>query len=423
LSNLPTQRFIYRGFIMSVSVLGKTHKELLELRSKITAQAKQYIAENESSWNWKNDDAHAKMVKDIAIITEAMEKQQAAFGGKISLAMMGDPMESPSRSASRSFGQKSKGVQINEKATIFRSTDSLVETFGKAEFGLADMIRAKVLGDTASLGESVGSEGGYLTSMQVSSTVLDLARAKSVLTRAGMQMITTSESSLRIPRLVADPTFQIKNENQEFVEDTQMEFGAIQFFPILLGTYISVSRELVEDAPNFTSVVEESIASAFAVQMDRLPLLGMVSGRTKVGLLDDSDIAETGSTGTLTFGKLAAGATTIRTANHEPNAILLHPSRRDAVLDSVSSGSGEYLGIPPSLANVMMMDSTNIPIDRSLIGNFTRLLFVTKGGPYIESTQTGGDSFKKHQIHIKLYHRCDFGVSHYPAFRRLAGIS
>lgn len=403
---------------MSVVITGKTKKELLELRSKITAQAKQYIAENESSWNWKNDDAHAKMVKDIGMITEALEKYEQFQGGKITTSMLGDPMESPSRSKSRSFGEGT-----DERVTILNSSESFVSKFGTSDVSLADVIRAKVLGESASLNSNIGEDGGFLKQVQMSSEVIDLARSKSVLVRAGMQMAEMSQSELRMPKVTGDPTFEVKVENDDFTEDETLKFGAIAFYPVLIGTFISMSREIAEDSANFTNVVNDAIAASFAVQIDRFPLLGMASQRAQIGLLDDPTIPETPSTGTLTFGKLAAGATAIRTANHEPRSILLHPSRRDAVLDSVASGSGEYLGVPPSLEGVQMLDTTSIPIDKCLIGDFRKLILAVRGGPAVEATTLGGKAFKAHQIHIKLYWRGSFGVTHPEAFRRLAGIS
>jgi len=394
-----------------------TTQELREKRFQLRQAVDSVIQTNSGNPNWNRnlDHSYCHLMSEIENLDGKLAARDVIQGGPVTTR--DDPMEIPGRSR-RTAAQTADGV------TMFQARDSVADAFGSSEFGLGETIRRKVLGlkEHAALGEADGQSGGYTVSTQTAASVIDLARSKSVLTRAGMQFGVMNSSELRMPKLTSDPTFQVKAENHEF-DEANMEFGALVFYPLLIGSFITMSRELAEDSANFQSVVEDALADAFAVQLDQFPLLGATGDRVRVGLLDDEDIGENSSTGALTWAKIAAEATTIRSANHEPNAVLLHPAKRDVVLDTLAVDSGVWLGPPPSLAGVQMLDSTSITSTKGLIGDFTKLILVVRGGPVIESTSVGGSSFKAHQIHVKLAWRGDFGVTHPAAFRRLAGIS
>jgi len=408
---------------MSIDTAKMTNKQLSEIRNKLRLAVNSVVESNsgDPTWNRNTDYAYCNLMSQIEDVDTKLAARKRMENLESSSTGIGydDPMVIPSK-----HPKKAKPVASDDGLTMFRQGESVVDAFGSSEFGLGETIRRKVLGlkEHAALGESTGEAGGYTVTTQTAASVIDLARAKSVLTRAGMQFGVMNSSELRMPKLTSDPTFQVKAENVEFNE-ASMEFGALVFYPVLIGSFITISRELVEDSTNFQGVVEDALASAFAVQLDGFPLAGATGDRVRVGLLDDTAIGETGSTGTLTWAKIAAEATTIRSANHEPNAVLLHPSKRDVVLDTLAVDSGVWLGPPPSLAGVQMFDSTTITSTKGLVGDFSKLILVVRGGPLIESTSVGGSSFKAHQVHVKVWFRGDFGETHPAAFRRLAGIT
>ena len=418
---------------MGYSTQGKNSKQLHEDRNSMRQQIKSYLA-SENDKTSQNDLKYSEMMADLEAIDQVLAKRNSLPSddglrqSSNEFPVSRNHIDHPDHPSNRGGSTGAAGTKVDDSLTVFSRGQSVAATFGQSKYGLADVIRDRVLGrpsqDYAGLGEALPTAGGYAVSVQTAASVLDLARAKSVLLRAGCQLGVMSTNELRMPRLTADAAFQTKVENEAFNEDTQMAFGAIVFRPILIGTLVTMSRELAEDAAGFQEQIEQALANALAVQLDRFPLHGAPSGGTyHVGMLEDPAIGETAATGALTFSKVAAEATTIRGLNHEPNAVLLHPTKRDPLLDSVTSGSGEYLGVPPSLANVAMLDSTSITATKGLVGDFTKMILMVRGGPLIESSTVAGDAFKKHQIAIKLYWRGDYGLLYPNAFRRLAGIS
>jgi len=429
---LPIPYLSQRGIKMGYSTSGKSSKQLHEDRQSMRQMVKSYLA-SEHDKTSQNDQKYSEMMADIEAIDTTLAKRnsplpddglrQSSNEFPLSRRHIDHPDHESNRGGSNGVG----GTKVDDSLTVFSRGQSVAATFGQSKYGLADVIRDRVLGrpsqDLAALGEANPTQGGYAVSVQTAASVLDLARSKSVLLRAGCQLGVMTTNELRMPRLTSDAAFQTKVENEAFNEDTQMAFGAIVFRPILIGTLVTMSRELAEDAAGFQEQIEQALANALAVQLDQFPLLGTTTDRFHVGMLSDTAIGETAATGSLTFAKVAAEATTIRGLNHEPNAVLLNPGKRDPLLDSVTSGSGEYLGVPPSLANVAMLDSTSITATKGLVGDFTKMILMVRGGPLIESSTVAGDAFKKHQIAIKLYWRGDYGLLYPNAFRRLAGIS
>ena len=403
----------------------KTNKQLLEERSSLRQSADRLAASQDSSWNRNLDVGYCSIMRSIEEIDSKLATRDKIQGGRV---MADDPMERPGQPRS------SNNQARSENGVVFLRRDQLAaDAFSSpVANGLGEFVRAMMLGPnahgiapevSAALSGGSGTAGGYTVPTELAAGVLDMARAKSVLARAGASTAIMTSSEMTMAKLTSDPTMQVKIENAEF-DESDLTFGALKFYPLLIGTVVTMSRELAEDSVGFAATVEETLSRALAVQLDKMPIQGAPSGgATRIGLIDDADIGEDASIGTLAWSDITSAATTIRGNDHEPNAVIIHPTRRDPLLNTTASGSGEYLGLPPSLANVAMLDTTNITTTDVLVGDFTKLLWALRSGPLIESTTVAGNTFKKHQLQIKITWRGDYGVLYANAFRRLTGIS
>ena len=81
------------------------------------------------------------------------------------------------------------------------------------------------------------------------------------------------------------------------------------------------------------------------------------------------------------------------------------------------------VGPPPDVAELSRHVTSNCPTANIFMGDFTQMLIGLRGGPRVEATTTGGDSFKKHQVLIKIVWRGDMNVEHAAAFHALTGIT
>ncbi len=135
-----------------------------------------------------------------------------------------------SSSAQWTRDSRGRGYAILSKAD---KASNIFKPQAANEFG--HYVVAKIFGASRSTPSSVraalttsdNSLGGFLVPGQLSSDVIDLARAKSVLSQAGMRTILMDSDSMTIPKLETDMTVATKAENASFTA-SDMVFGARQ---------------------------------------------------------------------------------------------------------------------------------------------------------------------------------------------------
>lgn len=284
-------------------------------------------------------------------------------------------------------------------------------------------------GIRAAMSEGANTAGGYLVPEEMLRRVIDLARAKSVIMQAGAVTIPMSSDSLTVARVATDPVFQVKGENIAFT-GSDIAFDALHFSAHTVGTLITASRELAEDAPNFEEMVETTLANAFAAKLDNIAINGVSSSHLD-GLLTWNSgsglIGETGSVGAIAWEDVAAAVVGVQAANHEPSAYIVHPTIAGD-LATLTSGDGTnsaklWLGPPPNVAPLTPLVTTNISTAEIVVGQFDQFVWAIRQGALIEVSRQAGDAFAKHQVLIKLTWRGDTGALRRDAFHRLVGIT
>lgn len=298
---------------------------------------------------------------------------------------------------------------------------------------LGHMIRAIASGDWSRCPADVRAEmagndnslGGVLVPSPLGAQVIDYARARSAIWRAGAQTVPMTSDELTIARQIEDPTIELKGENADFTLG-DLNFDSIHFTAHKIGAVIVMSRELASDAPNAAEVVSAALAQALAAEIDRLALVG--SGSQEPGGLSlVSGVGSTGSVGAITWEDLHAAAVGIKTANHDPNAYILHPTIAGDC-DIITSGDGSnsaklWLGPPPSVAPLERYETTNATTALGFVGDFSKMLIGIRQTALVEVSTEAGDFFKKHQVGIKITFRFDVNTSHPAAFHVLSGIT
>jgi len=335
------------------------------------------------------------------------------------------------------------GIGSAESQSMVNHHGNGIQAFSKSEkitsvhtqvvpHGCGELIRARICGVNSrtpepirnAMSEGNNSLGGFMVPGELSGSLIDLARAKSVLVNLGMTTYVLTTGELTIARITADPTVENKSENAAFTGQT-FTLGSHTMVPRTVGVLIEASRELAEDAPNFVQMVEMQLAAVLGVAIDRHGIQGFGDGN--VGLTGNPNITETGTIGAIEWADLNTIATAIRVSNHEANGAIFYPSILDK-LRNISTGDGVnsalgWLTDPPSLANIQKVSTTNCPSGNIVMGDFTKFAVGLRTGLMIEVSTVSGDAFKKHQVHIKATMRLDYGVLDSSAFRRLAGVT
>lgn len=277
-----------------------------------------------------------------------------------------------------------------------------------------------------SLSESQTHLGGILVPDRLSGEVIDLARAKSVLMQAGTRTIPMQSQTLTIPKLVQDVTVDTHAEN-ETITATDLQFGSRLLNTYTAAALTKISRELWQDSPELLAEQLESwLAAAMALKIDTWGLSGSGS-QEPVGLLNAPGISSTGTVGAIDWTDVSAAATAIRNSNHEPNSAIMDTTIAADLLE-IETGDGTnsargWLGAPPTLANVAMLNTTHCPTAKAVLGDFNMYAMGVRTGALVEASTVAGDAMEKHQIWVKITQRFDFVTLDDSAFHILEGIT
>ncbi len=289
---------------------------------------------------------------------------------------------------------------------------------------IGNLVRAALTGNrsglsaevSAALSEGALTQGGYAVPSVLSSSVIDLMQANSVLVNSGMPVINLTSDNLTIARVTSVPEFSVKIENQEF-DESDMTFGAVKIVPKMIGCLIRASLEVIEDGPNFPALIEDTIAKAFAAQIDNYGLNGVAGTQSPKGIFAETDIASTDvAAASLSWLSLSAASLAVKNRNHMPSVALMTPTREHALLESVDL-QDRWLGPPPTLANTTILSSTQVPAAKEIIGDFSQFVLGLRNGFRLDFTDVGAGAFEKNQRVFRVYWRGNFAVLDETAFQ------
>jgi len=278
---------------------------------------------------------------------------------------------------------------------------------------------------------NINTSAGYLVPEFLSAQIIDKARALSTVIAAGAVTVPLPGDSLRMARLITDPTFEQKAENAAFTGSDAV-FDAIEFHCSTFGTIIRSSRELAEDAPNYAEIIETALPRAWGAELDRMGLLGGGGANEFTGLQNIAGLQTVTSVGTpANYAKWLTAIQKVWEVNGVPNAYILAP-RDAAKLAGLQAATSDVYMVPPEPVRALQQFvSSKLPITEgaganessSYLGDFTQCAFGVRTDVMLEMTTVGEAAFEKHQVLIKLVWRGDFNVFHSDHLVRLSGIT
>jgi HK97 family phage major capsid protein len=151
------------------------------------------------------------------------------------------------------------------------------------------------------LAEATVGAGGALVPAPRSARVIDLARNRTVVFRAGAQTVPMTSQTLALARLTSEGTPAWKSENAT-ITAADIVFDRVTFTARTLVRLITLSVELFEDAdPSSEDVIANAFAGQMALELDRVALLGTGTSPEPRGVLNQSGITSTahGAAGTV----------------------------------------------------------------------------------------------------------------------------
>lgn len=321
---------------------------------------------------------------------------------------------------------------------------SLVQDEPESRISFDRFVRGIVTGnwegvDPEQRAMSIGTPtaGGYLVPAALSARVIDKARNAARIFQAGAQTVPMESSTLKLARVVGDPTAAWKVENAQATA-SDMTLDSVDLTARTLMSIVKSSVELVEDAEGVDGVIENALSAALALELDRAALRGAGTPPEPRGVRNTSGVGiqSMGANGaTATYAAISSAVQTVREANGEPNAAIIAP-RTAGTFDRLVDSTGQPLRPPTSFEDLDILTTAQLPVNLTqgsstdtsevYVGQWNELLIGVRTNLTIEVSRqasTGGESaFDRLQVHIRAYLRADVGVAQPSHFVVVTGV-
>jgi HK97 family phage major capsid protein len=284
------------------------------------------------------------------------------------------------------------------------------------------------------LAEGTGSAGGFTVPEPVATSFIDRVRNAMIVQAAGAQVVPMTSDTLHIARLAqpgiytdgspGGPGPQWKIENDPIAEGT-LTLERVTFTARTLPILLRMSVELSEDSVNIDQIVEREMARGFAVELDRVALIGSGVAPEPTGILNQSGVTVNSTPFVISnYDFLIDQFARIWNANHVVNARAYAPAVA-AELAKLKDTTNQPLMAPAAVTAVPEFRTNALagsvvsgsPGDSVVIvGDFTQLLIGMRTSFRLEVSRVAANAFENLQIAVRAYLRADVQLAHPEAF-------
>lgn len=228
------------------------------------------------------------------------------------------------------------------------------------------------------MASSPTSAGGILIPTVLSARIIDIARSQSVAFRAGAITVPMTSNNLTMARLTQDVSAGWYAEAGT-ISESDAAFDSVSFSAKKMATLVRVDNELLEDAENINSVLQQSIGAAIGLALDLAILQGDGTNNTPKGIKNTTNVQMGTAVGTpADYDFLLTAIYGIRGQNFNSNAVAWH-SRTAQTLASLKTGlTGDKtpLAMPADVAALAKYVSNQIPTN---LGTGTNESYAVRG--------------------------------------------
>lgn len=402
---------------------GELHESRKQFRRAMAAMNERVAKEGDRVFTEDEQAAWDLMGTAIRTISDEIDSRQSAgtTSGRSgpNIRNRDSDFGADGRNRSNTDGAESFALTRDE-----RVTDTIAGRFSGDAPPLTSLLRASISGDWSGLeqyraqqGTETGSAGGFITPTYLAGRVIDLSRAQMRVIQAGALTIPISGTT-SFATVDGDPNPEWRAENAPVTEG-QVLLGSRLFNPNTLAVLVKASVELVEDAPNADAMIQDSLASALALQLDKMCLVGNGVGKP-LGLINTDGVTRIPVNGPLTsYAPLSRAVEAVWDANAEPGDFILS-ARTAGEIDRLVDENKNPLRPPRSVEERRLLASNQVPNDLTtegspsvtdasaiFTGQWSSLYVAIRTNMVLEATRVGGDSFKNMQVWIRGYLRAD----------------
>ena len=274
------------------------------------------------------------------------------------------------------------------------------------------------------LSEGTDSAGGYLVQTEQKTEIIQrLAELSELVPYVRRVPVITDAGTF--PKLDTDVTITWGRAENAAMTETDAAFTQLTWAVANMSAITYLSRELVDDSnPGIVAEVTKLFSEKIAAERDKKIAIGTGSSQPE-GLISASGLsAVTGASGALDYAKLVklkhglarkyqkkarwVMSSTAFQWCHE----IVDSQNRPIVVDAlVNSEMPKLLGKPYSIQD-------DLPDGIIVFGDLSYYIWFDRQKMIMETTNTGGDTFSKHQLAVKVIERCDGKVGLAEAFKK-----
>lgn len=271
------------------------------------------------------------------------------------------------------------------------------------------------------------SAGGFTVPQPLMVQFIDNLRNAAVVLAAGGVVVPMESKTLDLARLDTDPIPTWRAEGGA-VSASDAVFSQVKLDAQDLSVEVVTSRELVQDSANLEAILMRSFIETFAVELDRVALVGTGTGAEPEGVLNATGVTEIDLGGaTMTrYQSLVALRRNAQKANGKPNAWIMNHTTQSE-LAGLEDTTNQPLQAPTYFSSLEAFATEGVPdnlgtgTDESpvFIGNWSDLLVGIRHDTSIQlnpflKAGTG-------QISWFVHLRADIAISRPASFGRIIG--
>lgn len=312
------------------------------------------------------------------------------------------------------------------------------------DFSLGRVVRARVTGDHRGLtdlerramAEGTDAAGGVLVPEELSSLIIDRARAASVIFQAGAVVAPMESDTLVLARLATGNTAAWKAENAAISTSDQV-WERVQLSAHTVVVEQIMSRELFEDlSPAGEEAIRNEIAQAIALKLDLAALEGSGTSPEPRGIVNTTNVnsVSMGTNGlkpTSYDQVVNAVFASLKQNSAAPTAGVFHP-RDLEILALLKDTTNQPLRKPDAIADLPLLSTSQIATtvtqgtstdtSRGYVGDFSQLIVGLRPSLQVRF-QVLQERFSDNlQVAFLAWLRGDIALGHPEHFTKIIGL-
>lgn len=278
------------------------------------------------------------------------------------------------------------------------------------------------------LSEGSDGAGGYLVPAEYRAELIRRLPEVSEL-YPHVRRVPVAGDSGDFPKLSSDVSITWGRSENDAMTETDPVFTNLTWTVRNMSAITYLSRELASDSnPNIVETITALFTEAVAAERDRMIAIGDGSTQPQ-GIYSAAGLDSVAVGGAMSYAKLVELKFALRRKYHRGARWVMNSTNLQRVT-ALSDDNGMPIfrdalvsGESPRILGKEYSIQDDLPDSVVFFGDLSQYLWFDRERMVIESTTTGGDTFRKHQVAIKLLERCDGKLGLSEAFVKATGIS